>query len=90
MLKEQGAEIHKQTLESGVSPDTLKTAFEDVMSALDEISSFKQSALPVMKERISAFRELADKGEKEIAKLAAADEKRKQLETENASGNLIK
>ena len=90
MLKEQGAEIHKQTLESGVSPDTLKTAFEDVMSALDDISSFKQSALPVMKERITVFRELADKGEKEIAKLAAADEKRKLLEAENGAGNLIK
>jgi uncharacterized protein YaaN involved in tellurite resistance len=69
MLKEQGAEIQKQSLESGVSADTLKTAFADALSALDDISRFKTEALPVMQSRIAAFKELADKGEKEIQRL---------------------
>ena len=69
MLKEQGAEIQKQSIETGVSVDTLKTAFDDVMSALDAISEFKEKALPLMKTSIGQFRELADKGEAQIAVL---------------------
>ena len=69
MLKEQGAEIHKQSIEANISVDVLKTAFLDVMEALDEISTFKQQALPVMQSTISQFRELADKGEVAIQKI---------------------
>jgi uncharacterized protein YaaN involved in tellurite resistance len=68
MLKTQGTEIHKQSIESTISVDTLKTAFQDVMDAMDEISSFKQQALPKMQQTISQFRELADKGEAAIQK----------------------
>jgi uncharacterized protein YaaN involved in tellurite resistance len=69
MLKEQGAEIHKQSLESSISVDTLKQAFADVLSALDSISTYKQEALPKMRETINQFRELADDGEKQIQRL---------------------
>ena len=69
MLKEQGTEIHKQSIESNISMDVLKTAFMDVMDALDEISAFKQKALPMMHDSIVAFRELADQGEKAIQKI---------------------
>jgi uncharacterized protein YaaN involved in tellurite resistance len=69
MLKEQGAEIHKQSLESSISVDTLKQAFVDVLSALDSISTYKQEALPKMRETINQFRELADNGEKQIQRL---------------------
>jgi len=69
MLKEQGAEIHKQAMESTVSVETLKTAFADVMSAMDAISSYKQEALPKMKETINQFKELAAQGEQQIQRL---------------------
>lgn len=69
MLKEQGAEIHKQSMESGVSVDTLKTAFEDCISAIDDISKYKMEALPRMKDTIAQFKELADKGEEQIKRL---------------------
>lgn len=69
MLKEQGAEIHKQSLESSISVDTLKQAFSDVLSALDSISAYKQEALPRMRETINQFKELADTGEQQIARL---------------------
>lgn len=69
MLKEQGAEIHKQSMESTLSVDTLKTAFQDALDALDAISTYKQEALPKMKETINEFKLLAEKGEKEISKL---------------------
>ncbi|WP_054940350.1 toxic anion resistance protein [Paenibacillus ihuae] len=69
MLKEQGAAIHKQSLETSISAETLKQAFSDVLSALDSISTYKQEALPKMRETISQFRELADNGEKQILRL---------------------
>lgn len=69
MLKNQGAEIHKQSLEASISVDTLKEAFADVLSALDSISVYKQEALPRMRETIDQFRELADSGEQQIQRL---------------------
>ncbi|MDG0871585.1 toxic anion resistance protein [Paenibacillus thiaminolyticus] len=69
MLKNQGAEIQKQSLEANISVDTLKQAFSDVMSALDSISAYKQDALPKMRQTINQFRELADDGEKQIQRL---------------------
>lgn len=69
MLKEQGAAIHKQSMEANISVETLKTAFADVIEALNSINTYKQEALPRMKETISQFRELADKGEKQIQQL---------------------
>ena len=69
MLKQQGADIHKQSMEANVSVETLKSAFSDTMDALEAISTYKQEALPKMKETIAEFRELAEKGEKEIQKL---------------------
>ncbi len=69
MLREQGAEIQKQSMEANISVETLKTSFEDVLYALDAISTYKQQALPKMKEMVSQFRELADRGEKQIEKL---------------------
>ena len=69
MLKEQGTEIHKQATEANISPEVLKVAFQDVLTALDDISNYKQQALPQMRNTINQFRELADKGEVEIQKL---------------------
>ncbi|WCR29470.1 toxic anion resistance protein [Paenibacillus thiaminolyticus] len=69
ILKNQGAEIQKQSLEANISVDTLKQAFSDVMSALDSISAYKQDALPKMRHTINQFRELADDGEKQIQRL---------------------
>lgn len=69
MLKNQGAEIHKQSLETSISVDTMKQAFADVLSALDSISVYKQEALPKMRETINQFREMADVGEKQIQRL---------------------
>lgn len=69
MLKNQGAAIHKQSLEASISVDTLKQAFSDVLDALDSISTYKQDALPKMRDTITQFRELADTGEKQILRL---------------------
>ena len=73
MLKEQGTEVQKQATEATVNPEALKQAFQDAISALEDISTFKQQALPKMHETISQFRELAETGEKEIARIENGD-----------------
>jgi len=72
MLKEQGAAIQKQATGNMVSPEVLKQAFQDVIAALDDISTFKQQALPKMAEIVAQFKELAQTGDKEIARLEKA------------------
>lgn len=78
MLKEQGVEVQKQATSATVNPDNLKQAFQDAISALEDISTFKQEALPKMHETINQFRELAEVGEKEIARLESADNAEKE------------
>lgn len=69
MLKEQGAEIQQQSIEANISVDTLKTAFADVLAAMEAISTYKQEALPRMRETVQQFRQLAEQGEQQIQKL---------------------
>ena len=69
MLKENGVEIQKQSTEANISIETLKTAFDDVMEALDSISTYKQEALPKMRDTINQFKELAAKSEEQIQQL---------------------
>lgn len=69
MLKEQGAEIQKQSMEANIPVEEMKAAFADAMEALDSINAYKQEALPKMRDTINQFRELADKGEEQIQQL---------------------
>ena len=69
LLKQQGIEIQKQSMETHISIETLKNAFIDTMEALASISSYKREVLPKMKETIEQFHQLVDNGEREILKL---------------------
>lgn len=83
MLKEQGTEIHRQSVESNISVETLESSFNDIFAALDEISTFKQAALPQMKETIKQFQEFADRGGKAIDRLEAGNLNQAQLTNSN-------
>lgn len=73
ILKDQGAAIQKQATQSTISPEVLKQAFQDAITALEDISTFKQQALPKMQETVTQFRMMAEMGEKEIARLESAE-----------------
>lgn len=47
-LKTQGMEIHKQATSAQLSMDALKSAFTDIKAAIDDLSNFRQQALPQM------------------------------------------
>lgn len=51
-LKEQGAEIHKQAASTQLDIGVLKEAFTDIRAALDDVSKFRQEALPKMAQTI--------------------------------------
>ena len=68
MLRQQSAVVGRQTLDNAVSPDVLKRSFQDAISAIDEISTFKQRALPQMQHSIAQFRALAQAGENELSR----------------------
>ena len=69
LLKKQGADIQKGSMEANISVEMLKTAFADAMEALDSISTYKQEALPKMRDTINQFKELAAKGEEQIQQI---------------------
>ena len=73
MLKEQGSAIQQQATEANISTDTLKASFADTIQALEDISTYKQQALPRIKQTIAEFQAIADEGQKHIDRLEARD-----------------
>ncbi len=75
MLKEQGSEIQKHSAETMISPDVLKASFAEALQAIEDVSTYKEQALPKMKETIVMFSEMANDGKKVV----------EQIETNNSS-----
>ena len=69
MLKEQGAEIQKQAMEANISVDTMKEAFAQTYAALEDISNYKQEALPRVRQTVDEFRALTEEGEKALQRI---------------------
>lgn len=69
MLKEQGVAIQEESMNTALDIETLKKAFSETLSALDDISVYKQNALPQMKQMIEEFRTMAETAEKQIQKM---------------------
>lgn len=69
MLNEQSSEIYSEMIDGGVTVDALKEAFTNLFETVEKLSDYKQKALPILKQQIEQFRELADKSEVEIKKL---------------------
>ena len=69
LLREQGAAVQKQASEASISAETLQQAFRDALQALDDISAYRQEALPRIKASVDTFKTMADEGEKRIKAL---------------------
>jgi uncharacterized protein YaaN involved in tellurite resistance len=69
ILKQQGQEIQKSSTETMISPEVLKQSFNDALVAIQDVSTFKQEALPKMQETINAFSEMAIEGQKAVDKI---------------------
>lgn len=69
MLKEQGSEIQKHSAETMISPDVLKASFAEALQAIEDVSTYKEQALPKMKETIDLFSDMANDGKKVVDKI---------------------
>jgi len=65
-LRTQGVEIHKMAAGTSLNIDVLKKAFVDIKAALDDISRFRQEALPRMAAAIVELDKLSDDASKTI------------------------
>ena len=74
MLKEQGAEIQKNATEANISAETLKESFAETIQALEDISNYKQAALPRIKQTVQEFQAIAEEGQRYIDRLEARDQ----------------
>ncbi|MBF0203926.1 MAG: toxic anion resistance protein [Desulfamplus sp.] len=68
-LKTQGVAIQKQATQATLNMDSLKQAFVDINSAYDDISRFRQQALPVMANTILEMDALTRKAEESISNM---------------------
>jgi uncharacterized protein YaaN involved in tellurite resistance len=71
-LRSQGAAIQKQAATAMLDMKALKGAFADITAALDEISRFRQAALPQMAKAIVDLDRMSAEGEKRIKALPDA------------------
>jgi uncharacterized protein YaaN involved in tellurite resistance len=69
MLKEQGSEIQKHSAETMISPEVLKASFAEALQAIEDVSTYKEQALPKMKETINMFSDMADEGQRVVEKI---------------------
>ena len=68
-LRTQGAEIHKMAAGTTLNIETLKQSFADIRAALDDVSRFRQEALPQMASAIVDLDKLSDEAGKAIQNL---------------------
>ncbi|MBE6493732.1 MAG: toxic anion resistance protein [Methanosphaera stadtmanae] len=74
IIREQGNQIQKLSTETAISPEVLQTSFKEALAAIEDISTFKQEALPKMQETINTFNNIAIEGQKAIDKINTKDD----------------
>jgi len=84
-LKTQGVEIQKQASSAALDVEKLKIAFNNVDSALKDISEFRRKALPQLENSIQEMDGLTEKMEESIKKMDEGTKIRKEftIELEN-------
>ncbi|MCP4688548.1 MAG: toxic anion resistance protein, partial [Desulfobacterales bacterium] len=68
-LRTQGVAIHKQAAASALDMETLRRAFVDINGALDDISTFRKEALPLMAHNIVEMDKLTTTTEEAIQRM---------------------
>ena len=69
MLRQQGNEIQKQSMETMISPEVLKASFAEALAAIQDVSNYKNQALPQMQQTINTFNEMAIEGQRVVDKI---------------------
>ena len=81
-LKTQGADIHKQASSSQLSIESLKSAFVDLKTAMDDVSNFRINALPQMAQSIIELNKISQEAENTIKKLDEGNKQKPEIKLE--------
>jgi len=72
-LKTQGVAIHKQAAQSMLDMDALEKAFQDIKTAMEDISNFRREALPQMANNILRMDQLTAEASEAMEKMDRGD-----------------
>jgi uncharacterized protein YaaN involved in tellurite resistance len=78
-LKTQGVEIHKQASSAQLNIESLKAAFADIRTAMEDISNFRVQALPGMAASVLELDHLSREAEKTIRKMEEGNQAKPNL-----------
>lgn len=78
-LKTVGAEIHKQASSASLDIGVLKQAFADIRDAMQDISNYRQNALPEMAKKILEMDQLASDAEKAVKRMELGNQSAPQI-----------
>ncbi len=81
-LKTQGAEIQKMASSTQLDINKLRQAFADIHGALDDLTKYRQDALPKMAANILEMEKLAEESEQHIRQVEHADQARSDFPLE--------
>ncbi|OJA04556.1 toxic anion resistance protein [Halomonas sp. QHL1] len=73
-LRQQGVDIQKRASSAMLDMQVLEEAFSEVMGAIDDLSSYRQEALPRLDEQIDRLATLAKQGNTSIERLQEGNE----------------
>ena len=83
-LKTQGTAIHEQASSTMLDMEALRSAFEDIDIALDEISRYRREALPTMAGTILELDQLTAESEEAIERLESGRDATTRLDAGDA------
>ncbi|MGY4879191.1 toxic anion resistance protein [Vreelandella aquamarina] len=75
-LRQQGVDIQKRASSAMLDMQALEDAFGEVMGAIDDLSTYRQEALPRLDEQIDRMAALSQKGSASIERLREGSESR--------------
>lgn len=78
-LKTQGVEIQKQASSSQLDMNSLKSAFADINTAMEDIAQFRMKALPEMASKVLELDKMAGDAQKVIEKMEKSKTKEPKL-----------
>ncbi|MDO5848126.1 MAG: toxic anion resistance protein [Methanobrevibacter sp.] len=73
MISQQTNEIKEISTKSMISPEVLQNSFNEALTAIEEISTFKREALSQMQDTINTFGEMAAEGQRVVDKIETVE-----------------
>jgi uncharacterized protein YaaN involved in tellurite resistance len=86
-LRTQGTEIHQQATGTMLDMDALRSAFDDIDAALEEISRYRREALPTMAGNILELDRLTAESEEAIGRMESGRAATDRLEDGSGPGD---